>query len=164
VKKHLLTSYSILSIFLITITGSCTKKGILEPVTLDQAAGTWSINAIRFKITYGAGPSKDSTVPWKPAPSNYVTFDGVSNMNYCFNQTNSFTGKYNLIGSDSITMSFIENNRLSAADSVTMAILDENSRWKILLLTSTNFNIEKTSTNNKSFPGATVVTYQGFVR
>jgi hypothetical protein len=150
---------------IIAITGSC-KKGIKDAITLDRAAGTWSVNAIRYNISYGGLTSRDSTVPWRPTPNNYVTFDGVQNVQYAFNQTNNFSGKYTLLGADSILLSFTtDNNRFSETDSVTMAILGgEKSRWKILLLTPTNFNIQKTSTNNKSFPGATVVTYQGFVR
>lgn len=163
-KKHLPASSIILGIFLLAFTSSC-KKGVKDPVTLDKAAGTWSINAVRYNITYNSGMVKDSTIPWKPIHGNYVTFDGSSHVNYSFNQLNSFEGYYTLLGSDSILLSFAtNNNRFSETDSVTMAILGENSRWKIKLLTATNFNIEKTSTDNKAFPGATVITYQGFVR
>ena len=126
---------------------SC-QKGIKVPVTLDKAAGKWSINAIRMKVFYGTTLSKDSTVPWRPVVENYVTFDGVSALNYCFNSETSLPGQYQFINEDSIAMQ----------------IGDENKRWKIQLLTGTNFNIESTSENNTEFPGATVVTFKGFVR
>ena len=91
---------------------------------------------------------RDSTVPWKPVVENYVSFDGISNVNYCFNSSTSTAGAYKLLPNDSIMMSVGNDNR----------------RWKILLLTATNFNIQTTTTDNDDFPGATVVTFQGFVR
>ena len=146
-KKNLHLVHILLgSIFLLTIT-SCLKKGIKDAVTLDKAAGKWSINAVRYKIYYGTTP-KDSTVPWRPVVENYVSFDGVSRLEYCFNASSSTGGEYAFAGSDSIDLK----------------VGTEINRWKIDLLTNTNFNIERTSTDNNSFPGATVVTYQGFVR
>jgi hypothetical protein len=148
VKKNLRLLHILpASFFLLTIFG-CAKPGIKDPVTLDKAAGKWSINAIRYKIYYGTPEAKDSTIPWKPVLENYVSFDGASHLEYCFNSPVATGGEYSFIGKDSIDMK----------------IGSEVNRWKILLLTGTNFNIERTSTNNTSFPGATVVTYQGFVR
>jgi len=147
VKKNLHLLHILLGFtFLLTIS-SCFKKGIKEAVTLDKAAGKWSINAVRYKIYYGTTP-KDSTVPWRPVIENYVAFDGVSRLEYCFNSSSSTGGEYAFVGSDSIDIK----------------VGTEINRWKINLLTNTNFNIERTSTDNTSFPGATVITYQGFVR
>lgn len=140
---------TILSIVcLVLIVSSCTKKGISDPVTLDKAAGKWSINAIRYQISNGSPSHQDSTVPWRPDPENFVTFDGVAALQYSFNSPNVLGGDYNFIGNDSISIT----------------INHQTTRWKILLLTGTNFNIENTSTNNPSFPGATVKTFQGFVK
>jgi len=147
VKKHLHLEHILLvAILLLTIT-SC-KKGIKQAVTLDRAAGKWSINAVRYKISYGTSNGKDSTVPWKPVVENYVSFDGVSHLEYCFNTSSASGGEYGFVSTDSIDIK----------------IGNDKNRWKIDLLTNTNFNIERTSTDNNAFPGATVVTYQGFVR
>lgn len=147
-KKHLHFLHILLGfIFLLTIT-SCFKKGIKDAVTLDQAAGKWSINAIRYKIYYGTPEAKDSTVPWKPVIENYVSFDGVSHLEYCFNSRSATDGEYSFVGNDSIDIK----------------VGNDINRWKIQLLTNTNFNIERTYVDNTKFPGATVVTYQGFVR
>jgi hypothetical protein len=148
VKKHLhFLHLPTAFILLLTITG-CVKKGIKEAITLDDAAGKWSINAIRYKLYYGTPEGKDSTVPWKPIPENYVSFDGISRLEYCFNSSSASDGDYKFIGHDSIDIK----------------IGNEINRWKIQLLTNTNFNIERTYTDYTKFPGATVVTYQGFVR
>jgi hypothetical protein len=148
VKKNLLLLHILLgAVFLLSMT-SCLKKGIKDAVTLDKAAGKWSINAVRYKIYYGTPTAKDSTVPWRPVVENYVTFDGVSRLEYNFNAPAATSGEYAFVGSDSIDLK----------------VGTEINRWKIDLLTNTNFNIERTSNNNSSFPGATVVTYQGFVR
>lgn len=147
-KKNLHLAHILLgSIFLLTITG-CLKKGIKEAITLDEAAGKWSINAVRYKIYYGTPEAKDSTVPWKPIVENYVSFDGISRLEYCFNSSSATGGDYKFIGQDSIDIK----------------VGTEINRWKIQLLTNTNFNIERTYIDNTKFPGATVVTYQGFVR
>ena len=133
---------------LLTLINSGCKKGIKEPVTLDKAAGKWSINAIRMQVLNGSTILTDSTVPWRPVVENFVTFDGISKLNYNFNKPTATAGNYTLYGYDSIRIQ----------------IGDDNRKWKILLLTTTNFNIETTSTNNSTYPGAKVVTFQGFVR
>ena len=164
-KKHLLIC-SCFCVFLIAIIGSCTKKGITDPVTLDKAAGTWSINSIRYNVSYGTATTIDSTVPWRPIIGNSITFDGVSKMNYSFNMPYSNYGTYKIDGTDSMTISFsTADNRIDGIDSIVKLLGTESGRWKILLLTSTNFNIEKTTTYNKAFPGAnSIVTFQSFVR
>ena len=144
-KKYLLYLPIILGII---FAPGC-KKGITNAVTLDKAAGKWSINAIRYKIYNGTQTPQDSTIPWHPVTENFVTFDGVSSLEYCFNSAAVNGGTYSFAGTDSIDL------RVGG---------HEPQRWKVLLLTETNFNIETTSTDNTAFPGATVVTYQGFVR
>ncbi len=146
-KKKLLLLTAILGIALVAGLGSCSKKGITDPVTLDKAAGKWSINAVRYQISNGSA-TKDSTIPWRPAPENFVSFDGVASMQYCFNNSGVMNGEYTLVGNDSISL----------------RVDHQTTRWKILLLTGTNFNIESTSSNSTDFPGATVKTYQSFVR
>ena len=126
----------------------CSKKGIKEAVTLDKAKGKWGIHGVRYQIFNGSTTPKDSTIPWVPNPENFVSFDGVSAMQYSFNSPIVWTGDYSLIGTDSISIN----------------INHQTTRWKILLLTETNFNIETTSTNNPAFPGARVVTFQGFIK
>lgn len=147
-KRNLLPLTILLVIIVSASIYSC-KKGIKDPVTLDQAAGNWNIHAIRYNIYYGTPDPVDSTIPRIPNTKRFVTFDGVSQIQYCFNSVTSFSGDYNFIGKDSIQIS----------------MNGETLRWKIMLLTSTNFNIERTLTDKSAFPGATnVVMYQGFVR
>ncbi len=146
-KRNLLALYILSGLLSISLFTGC-KKGIKDPVTLDKASGKWSINAIRMKVFNGTSLLKDSTLPWRPIVENYVSFDGISNLNYCFNSSTSTPGEYKLLPNDSILLKVGNDNR----------------RWKILLLTETNFNIETTAVDNSAFPGATVVTYQGFVR
>lgn len=146
-KRNLLAVCTVINLLSICSFTGC-KKGIKDPVTLDKAAGKWSINAIRMQAFNGKTLLRDSTVPWRPVVENYVSFDGISNINYCFNSSTSTAGEYKLLPNDSIMMSVGNDYR----------------RWKILLLTATNFNIETTTDNDDNFPGATVVTFQGFVR
>ena len=133
---------------LLTFINSGCKKGIKDPVTLDKAAGKWSINAIRMQVINGSTIITDSTIPWRPVVENFITFDGISKLNYNFNKASATAGNYTLYGYDSIRIQ----------------IGDDNRKWKILLLTTTNFNIQTTSNDNASYPGAQVVTFQGFVR
>lgn len=147
-KKTLLLLTAILVIVFTAAISGCAKKGIVDPVTLDKASGKWSINAVRYQVYNGSTTPKDSTIPWRPNPENFVLFDGISSMQYCFNSRSVSDGEYSFIGSDSILLRMDH----------------QTTRWKILLLTGTNFNIQSTSSNNPAFPGATVVTFQGFVR
>lgn len=133
---------------LLTLINSGCKKGIKDPVTLDKAAGKWSINAIRMQVINGSTIITDSTIPWRPVVENFITFDGISKLNYNFNKASATAGNYTLYGYDSIRLQ----------------IGDDNRKWKILLLTTTNFNIQTTSNDNASYPGAQVITFQGFVR
>ncbi len=146
VEKNILV-YFLVGFFLTALL-SCTKPGIKQSVTLDKASGDWIINSIRLKVYNGSTLIKDSLVPWKPVKKNFVNFDGISKVDYCYNSASTKTGEYKLMGADSIHLTLIGDIR----------------DWKILLLTTTNFNIETTSNNNTSFPGSTVITYQGFIR
>jgi len=140
---------TILSIASVLLLASCAKQGISEAVTKDNAAGKWVIHGVRYQVyNNGSSTPRDSSQPWKPNPENFVNFDGVSKLSYSYNSPAVTSGEYAFIGNDSI--------------SITMN--HETTRWKILLLTNTNFNIETTTTNHPSFPGATVKTYQGFIR
>jgi hypothetical protein len=133
---------------LLTFINSGCKKGIKDPVTLDKAAGKWSINAIRMQVLNGSTILSDSTLPWRPVVENFVTFNGISALSYNYNKPTATNGDYTLYDYDSIRIRLGNDNR----------------KWKILLLTATNFNIETTSTDNSNYPGAKVVTFQGFVR
>ena len=145
-KKNIL--FYLLGGFFLTAFSGCAKPGIKEPVTLDKAAGKWFIKSVRIQVFNGSILTKDSLVPKKSGTGSYVTFDGISKIDYCFNTTTAKEGNYAFLGTDSISLK----------------IADDNRRWKILLLTGTNFNIQTSATNNNSFPGATVITYQGLER
>jgi hypothetical protein len=145
--KKIIPPYLTLIVFCTAASFGC-KKGIKDPVVLDKAAGKWSINAIRMQVYNGTTLISDSTVPWRPIRENYANFDGISRVDYCFNSVTTTSGNY----------------RLMENDSMTLHVGDDNRRWRVLLLTPTNFNIETTSTDNNLFPGATVKTFQSFVR
>lgn len=147
-KRNLLPLTVLLGIIVSASVCSC-KKGIKDPVTLDNAAGHWDIHGVRYNIYYGTPEPVDSTVPWVNDTKRFVTFDGLSQIQYCFNTNTASNGEYTFMGKDSIAIS----------------LNGETLKWKIMLLTPTNFNIERTLTNKSAFPGATeVVMYQGFVR
>jgi hypothetical protein len=139
---------TILSVICLAMLAGCAKKGITEPITKDKAAGKWIIHDVRYNIYNGSATPQDSSIPWRPNPENFVTFDGTSTLQYSFNSPVVWGGEYSFIGEDSISMQ----------------VDHKTTRWKILLLTGTNFNIESTSTSHPSFPGARVITYQGFIR
>lgn len=146
-KKNLPLITLLVAFISFASTNGC-KKGVKDAVTLDKAAGKWIIHGIRMKIFYGTTLAKDSTVPWRPVVENFVNFDGVNSLRYCYNSENVLPGQYNFFSQDSIAM----------------LVGDDSQKWKIQLLTATNFNIETTTTNNNEFPGATVVIYKGFIR
>jgi len=146
VKKNILTY--ILGGFFLQIFAGCVKPGIKAPVTLDKAAGRWYINAIRIQVLYGGILSKDSLVPRNASTVNLIDFDGVSKIEYRFNTTVAKEGSYSFFGLDSIAIKLIDDDR----------------KWKVLLLTGTNFNIQTSTTDNNSFPGATVITFRGLER
>ena len=124
------------------------KKGITDPVTLDKAAGKWSINAIRYQYFIAGNLVKDSTTPWQPVVENFANFDGRSTIKYCFNTSYVTTGQYSMLPNDSI---YIKMG-------------SEDFKWKILLLTGTNFNIARTISNYNDDPSATCIMYKSFVR
>jgi hypothetical protein len=129
---------------------SCAKVddgGVDKPKeTLVQ--GTWSINRIQMKIYYNGVFNKDSIVPQKALPKNYVQFDGSTDFYYCFNSPSINSGTYQFKG----------------ADSVISTTPSKIYRWKMLTLTDALFTVVSTSTTDPSFPGAKVETYQTFVR
>jgi len=147
VKKNLLLPTALLITVAAVTLCSCLKPGVKAPVTLDKVAGRWYIHALRYKIYNGTSTPQDSTVPVRPIAGNYATFDGASGLKYCYNSAETSTGSYTLIGQDSIEIN------LNA----------EKTRWKITLLTSTNFNIQRESSNLHDFPGARVIQYQEFI-
>jgi hypothetical protein len=109
--------------------------------------GKWSINRIQVKVFYGTTLAKDSLVPQRPVPENFVIFSSNGTVEYRFNKPTSDMGTYTFVGTDSIHAT----------------IGGVLYRWKNLLLTETNFNLFSTSTN-PSLPGATINAYQTFVR
>jgi len=147
VKKYLPLLAGLCCIIFSLPLSSC-KKGITNPINLDKAAGKWSINAVRYRLHVGLSNYQDSTAPWNPSPENFVSFDGKSTLQYQFNTARIFNGTYKFIREDSIVMN----------------VDGETSRWKILLLTPNNFNIEMTSEYLHDFPGRKVTIYQSFVR
>ncbi len=147
-KKFYPLLTGIACITLLTVITSC-KGGdpaIARPKE-DLIVGKWSINRIQLKVYYSGALAKDSLVPQRPVPENYVIFNANRTMEYRFNKTTSDFGTYSFVGTDSI-----------------YAIIEGTTyKWKNLLLTETNFNVLNTTTS-PSFPGATLDAYQTFVR
>ncbi|MGC4103870.1 hypothetical protein [Ferruginibacter sp.] len=148
--KHLITA-SVLLTCLITATclTSCGKKDSTTSKPKEELAmGTWSINRVQIKIYYNGVFNKDSILPAKNLPKNFVQFDNNADFQYCFSSPTINSGTYVWKGADS----------LIATTPSTIY------RWKMLTLTTELFTVVNTSTNNPAFPGAKVETYQTFVR
>ncbi|MBS1513189.1 MAG: hypothetical protein JST86_20300 [Bacteroidetes bacterium] len=128
---------------------SCAKTDHSSDLPKEQqVVGQWSINRIQLKLFYGGVFTKDSILPQKALPKNFVQFDANSNFQYCFNSSTINNGSYQFKGSDSLI-------------STTSAKI---YRWKWLTLTDVLFTVMSTSSSDPNFPGATVETYQTFVR
>ena len=126
---------------------SCTKDDTNSNKPKEQqVVGTWSINRVQLKLYYGGTFLKDTIVQQSYHP-NYVKFDGNGNFEYKFNQPAADVGTYQFAG----------------ADSVISNVTSKIYRWKMLTLTDVLFTVMNTSTD-PAFPGATVETYQTFVR
>ncbi len=80
-------------------------------------------------------------------PENYVSFAAGGNFEYRFNNPAADVGTYQFVGTDSVV------------SNVTSKVY----RWKMLTLTDVLFTVMNTSTN-PAYPGATVETYQTFVK
>jgi hypothetical protein len=113
----------------------------------EQIVGSWSINRIQLKLYYGGIFYKDTIIPQTPKPTNFVQFDAGGSFQYCFNSTTADAGIYQFIGTDSL----ISNTSTNIY------------RWKMLTLTDVLFTVMNTSTD-PAYPGASVETYQTFVR
>lgn len=148
-KKQLYLIIALSLASLLLMLGNGCKKAETNPINPDRFGGSWEINALRFSATYPDGRVKDSIVPWAPVPKNYIAFLGADRLEYQFNQPAATVGTYSYNGFDTVTLNLGE----IAQD------------YRILLLTSTNFNIERRLSSHPSFPGASfVMFYQNFVR
>ena len=114
----------------------------------EQSIGQWNINRIQLRIYYNNVFSKDTIVPQKYLPKNFVQFDAPDAFQYCFSSTTINSGTYQWKGTDSL---------IATTPS-------KIYRWKMLTLTDVLFTVMSTSTNDPAFPGAKVETYQTFVR
>lgn len=148
-KKQLNLIIALSLATLLLIFGSGCKKGEANAVNPDRFGGAWEINALRFSATYPDGRIRDSIVPWTPNPKNYIAFVGANRLEYQFNQPAAIIGTYAYDGFDSLTLN----------------LGDVPQTYRVLLLTRTNFNIERRLASHPNFPGASyVMLYQNFVR
>jgi hypothetical protein len=149
--KNLITA-SVLSLGIVILSctiSSCTKPDNSSDAPKEQLVlGTWMINRVQLRIYYNNVFTKDTIVPNKALPKNFVQFDATSNFQYCYNSATINNGSYQWKGADSL---------ISTTTSKTY-------RWKMLTLTDVLFTVMNTSTNDPAFPGAKVETYQTFVR
>ncbi len=126
---------------------SCTKDNTnIDKPKEQQVIGTWSINRVQLKLYYGGVFFKDTIVAQTTYP-NYVKFESNGSFEYKFNKPAADVGTYQFTGTDSVV------------SNVTSKIY----RWKMLTLTDVLFTVMNTSTD-PAYPGATVETYQTFVR
>ena len=146
--KHLIAG-SVLCTAIICLF-SCTKvdNGGTDKPKETLVLGMWSINRIQQKIYYSGVFNRDTIVPAKALPKNYVKFDGATDFYYCFNSASTNSGTYQFKG----------------ADSVISTTPSKIYRWKMLTLTDVLFTVMSTSTTDPAYPGAKVETYQTFVR
>jgi hypothetical protein len=132
----------------IAFVSSCKKSDPAVARPKEQLiVGKWSINRVQMKGYTGGALIKDSTIPNKPLPENFVKFDAAGGVEYRFNKATSDFGTYSFTGTDYVTA----------------VIAGVTYQWKNLLLTETNFNVVNT-TPHPSLPGSTLETYQVFVR
>jgi uncharacterized membrane protein len=148
-----LTTLAVLFVSIVTLScfiSSCGKKdaAATNKPKEEGVIGSWWINRIQQKIYYNGTFYKDTIIPQTAKPKNFVQFDATKDFLYCFNSTVINTGNYQFKGADSII-------------STTPAAI---YRWKLLTLTDVLFTVMSTSTNNPSYPGAKVETYQTFIR
>ena len=130
------------------INTSCSKISDSSSIPKEQLViGKWNINRIQLKLFYGGVFAKDTIIKQTPHPENFVKFEAGGNFEYKFNTTGSDLGTYQFKGVDSV---------ISVSASKTY-------RWKWLTITDVLFTVMNTSTD-PAFPGATVETYQTFVK
>lgn len=147
--KKMFTLCSVVAVIVMAAPFVSCKKGdpaVARPKE-QLIAARWSINRIQIKAYASGTLVKDSIVPNKPLPENFVQFDGAGNVEYRFNKSTSDFGTYAFVGEDSIHAT----------------IGGVLYRWKNLLLTETNLNVVTTA-NVPLSPGMVAETYQTFVR
>ncbi|MEY2916499.1 MAG: hypothetical protein RIS73_213 [Bacteroidota bacterium] len=136
-------------VFLSCFFSSCAKPDTSsDKPKEEQVIGSWSVNRIQLKIFYNGVFFMDTIIPRAPKPKNFVEFGNGNSFKYCFNSTTINNGTYQFAGSDSLISTTPSNIY----------------RWKMLTLTDVLFTVMNTSTNDPAYPGATVETYQTFVR
>lgn len=136
-------------LFLISITNSsCSKITDSSGVPKEQLIiGHWNINRVQLRLYYSGVFAKDTILKQTPMPENYVSFAAGGNFEYRFNKPTADVGTYQFVGTDSV----ISN------------VTSKVYKWKMLTLTDVLFTVMNTSTD-PAYPGATVETYQTFVK
>ena len=109
--------------------------------------GHWNINRIQLRLYNNGVFFKDTILKQTPKPENFVSFFAGGNFEYKFNTSTSDAGTYEIVGADSV-ISYVPGKAY---------------KWKMLTLTNVLFTVMNTSTD-PAFPGATVETYQTFVK
>lgn len=124
------------------------KKSTVENGTKETLIlGKWNIVKVELNIYSNTTLLKDSVLPYKPQPSNYVTFNADGTLEYRFNKPSIDRGTYQFIGNDSVYAT-IEGTLY---------------KWEKLLLTTQIFNVKNTQ-SYQPMPGTTVNTFQTFAR
>ncbi len=132
----------------IVLNFSCSKSEDTTTQPKEQLVqGHWNINRVQLRLYQGGTFVKDTIIHQTPMPENYVQFGAAGNFEYRFNKPGSDVGTYQFVG----------------ADSVISNVTSKIYRWKLLTLTNVLFTVMNTSTD-PDHPGATVETYQTFVK
>lgn len=144
-KNHMSAAGLIVILLLVV---SCNKIADSSTIPKDQLViGKWNINRMQLRLYYGGVFTKDTIVQQTPLPENFVQFQAGGSFEYRFNTATSDFGTYQFVGADSLVSN----------------VTTKTYRWKMLTLTNQLFTVVNTSTN-PAFPGATVETYQTFVK
>ena len=128
---------------------SCKKTDTADPGSKeDLVLDRWYISRIQLKIYSGGVFVKDSIIPPKPKPENFVIFGANGDFEYRYNTTVSEYGSYSFSGADSM-----------------IAISDARTyRWKMLTLTKDLFTVVTRSTTDQYYPGHDVENFKTFIR
>lgn len=131
------------------ILNSCAKTDHSADLPKEQQiVGQWGINRVQLRLYSGTTFLKDTIIPNKAKPKNFISFDANGGFEYKYNSTTSNIGTYQFKGTDSL---------IAVTPGTTY-------RWKMLTMTNVLFTQVNTSTNDPSFPGLKVETYYTLTR
>jgi len=129
---------------------SCKKSDTADLASKeDLVLGRWYISRIQLKIYDNSGNFlRDTIIPPKPKPENFVIFGTDGSFEYRYNTSVSEFGDYSFSGADSV---------IANSDAHLF-------HWKILTLTKDLFTVVTRSHSDPYYPGADVENFKTFIR